>query len=223
LRNKKACENACLNVAQLISDPKKGPNGIQLTETSFLFIRSLRQQILDLLSKTPGGIDPILQISIPKGVAYHHAGLTIEEREIIENSFRNQNQSINVLMATSTLAAGVNLPARRVIFRSPFIGNQYLDPTKYMQMSGRSGRSGKDIFGESFIIAQNSQLNLISNIINKTLPPLQSCLTEGRRGMTRPLMEAIASNLVQTIYDVEKFIRSTLFAAQRYFILFYFL
>lgn len=71
----------------------------------------------------------------------------MEERDIIETCYRKG--LLRILAATSTLAAGVNLPARRVIFRQPKIGRDFIDGTRYRQMAGRAGRTGIDSKGES--------------------------------------------------------------------------
>lgn len=73
------------------------------------------------------------------------SGLTFDERDVLEGAFRQG--LVRVLAATSTLSSGVNLPARRVIIRTPTFNGRLLDPLTYKQMSGRAGRKGVDTIG----------------------------------------------------------------------------
>ncbi|MCI2413729.1 MAG: DEAD/DEAH box helicase [Candidatus Aramenus sp.] len=95
-----------------------------------------------------------------RGVAFHHAGLSKGLRDVIEASFRERK--LKVIVATPTLAAGVNLPARVVIvgdiyrFNRKLIGyKEEISVMEYKQMSGRAGRPGFDDYGESLIVVRD--------------------------------------------------------------------
>lgn len=115
-------------------------------DESLTFDRELNSKIVPKLTNFPE-----LQEVVKYGVAFHTASLSGEERELVEAGFKSG--AIRVIVATSTLASGVNLPARRVIIRY----SRNIDKTKYHQMIGRAGRYGLDENGESFLLLEGRQ------------------------------------------------------------------
>jgi helicase len=97
---------------------------------------------------------------VRRGVAFHNAGLELEVRRLVEEGFRRG--VIKVAVATTTLAAGVNLPARRVVVASherydPAVGREEIPVLEYKQMAGRAGRPGLDPYGEAVIVARSKR------------------------------------------------------------------
>uniref|UniRef100_A0ABD2WL81 DNA-directed DNA polymerase n=1 Tax=Trichogramma kaykai TaxID=54128 RepID=A0ABD2WL81_9HYME len=164
------------------------------------------QEVLAQLEHSPVGLDSVLKKTISFGVAFHHAGLTMDERDIIEGAFRTG--SLKVLVATSTLSSGVNLPARRVIIRSPMFNGNVIDKLTYQQMIGRAGRMGKDTAGESILICKHTERSVAEKLIKSTLEPIKSCL-KSSGPLIRALLEAIASQVVKTPADLDRYSKCT--------------
>jgi replicative superfamily II helicase len=137
-----------------------------------------------------------------------HAGLTTEERDLIEASY--DQGVIKVIVATCSLAAGVNLPARRVILHGARMGADLVGPSMLRQMKGRAGRKGKDEIGETYMCCHQRDVEAIADLMEAELPNVESCLLPGKRGIKRALLEAIATKLATSIDSVDYYIKKTL-------------
>ena len=121
---------------------------------------------------------------VKKGVAFHHAGLNQNCREIIETEFRKG--TIKLLSSTPTLAAGVNLPARRVVisninrYNAKVGANRPISILEYKQLCGRAGRPQYDKFGESIIVGNGNTDDLIDYYINGEPEPIVSTITDDK-------------------------------------------
>jgi len=116
-----------------------------------------------------------LKKAVKCGVAFHHAGLLFKERKIVEDAYKKR--IIKIICCTTTLSAGLNMPARVVIVKdfkryvtsghniknfSGYYENgdgfSYFRPfsaNSVFQMLGRAGRPGLDSEGFGYLLASN--------------------------------------------------------------------
>ena len=142
-----------------------------------------RQDVIGELSSLSVGTDEILEKTIIHGVAFHHAGLTVEERDIVAAAY--DIGIIKVIVATCSLAAGINLPARHVILQGARMGRDLIGPAMLRQMRGRAGRKGKDDLGESYLCCDKADLQEVAQLLAAELPIVGSSLTPEKRGIKR--------------------------------------
>ncbi|GMP87676.1 hypothetical protein CsSME_00039950 [Camellia sinensis var. sinensis] len=77
-------------------------------------------------------------------------------------------------------------------------------------MAGRASRTGIDTKGESVLLCKPEDVKRIMGILNDSCPPLHSCLSEDKNGMTHAILEVVASGIVQTANDIHRYVRCTL-------------
>jgi len=114
----------------------------------------------EALDRLPGG-DPStsserLRRALAGGVAFHNADLNRAERQVLEEEFRKPDTKLRVLVATTTLAMGVNTPASAVVIVGlTHPGNVPYTVAEYKNMVGRAGRLGYTERGESYLICSS--------------------------------------------------------------------
>ena len=155
---------------------------------------------------------------VEHGVAFHHAGLVARQRVAIEHGFREG--LIKLLVATPTLAMGVNLPAFRVIVRDarryvPMLGSVYLPTLEVHQMFGRAGRPQYDEYGEAIIIAKSERE--VSEFLERYIKgePEEIYSKLGVEPVLRThVLALIASKMCNSFKELADFFSQTFYAHQ---------
>jgi len=165
------------------------------------------------------GIAEKLAYCVGYGVAFHHAGLSSDQRRLIETWFRET--LIKVIVCTPTLASGLNLPARRVVIRDykrydANYGMRDIPVLEYKQMAGRAGRPGFDLYGEAMLIAKSSgECEALAEhyILSDTEDVVSKLGTE--TALRVHTLSIIANGFAHTREDLEQFFDATFFGFQQ--------
>lgn len=139
---------------------------------------------------------------------FHNADLKKDERVSLERRFKAAGD-LRVVVATPTLAWGVNMPARRVIILGIHRGNELVEPYNITQMVGRSGRLGIDPMGDAYILLPNSQARTQMDRL-KTPQRIVSKLIEDPKNLAFHLVSEIYQGEISNYDDIKKWYERSL-------------
>ena len=150
------------------------------------------------------------------GVAFHHAGLRAGHRTVVERGFRER--SIACICATPTLAAGVNVPARRVVVRDQrrYTGSsmEWLPTLEVHQMCGRAGRPGLDPHGEAVLVGEPAtRAELVARYVEGDPEAVESTLADPASLRTH-VLSAIATGFAGTEAEILDVFDGTFYARE---------
>ncbi len=182
-----------------------------------ILLKELAREIAD----EPGATKVCKKLAdaIVNGAAFHHAGLKPKQRQLVEEYFKKN--IIKVICSTPTLAAGVNLPARRAILRdckryASGMGQVFIPTSEYKQCAGRAGRPQYDDYGEAVLMAKSlsEQNALYERFILAKPEPITSKL--GSEAALRiHVLSSVAAGYVHDINGMFDFLSHTFLAYQR--------
>ena len=111
------------------------------------------------------GVSPWLAVALRRGIGIHHAGMNRKYRQVVEMLFRQG--FLRVVIATGTLALGINMPCATVVFSGDSI---FLTALNFRQAAGRAGRRGFDLLGN--VVFQNISHGKTCRLLSSRLPDL---------------------------------------------------
>ena len=179
---------------------------------------------------TESGVGELLDEMVKYGVAFHMAGLSLENRKAIEDLFRAG--ILKVIWATPTLAAGVNLPAKRVIqdgYKRATRGHwTWLPVIEMHQRWGRAGRPQYDKIGYGYVVSKKSSNDddtgerltkdqEVSRLLEKYVlgepePIMSKYLVE--KNLYCSLLRCIRANYARTVNQILEYYKNTLSSIQ---------
>ncbi|MDD1721408.1 MAG: DEAD/DEAH box helicase [Euryarchaeota archaeon] len=151
-----------------------------------------------------------LSETVRHGIGFHHAGLPKDDRDLVEEAFKSGH--VKILISTSTLAWGVNLPARVVIIRD--IANEAIDAEisslDLLQMLGRAGRPQYDERGFGWIISPRERVKDFTRMLQEG-QPIRSQL---HTSIDEHLNAEISMGTIKSYADAKMWLRDTFFYVQ---------
>ncbi|MFA5333861.1 MAG: DEAD/DEAH box helicase [Candidatus Nanoarchaeia archaeon] len=160
----------------------------------------------------------LLSECIRKGVAFHHAGLIQKQKDLVEKGFRER--LIKIICATPTLAAGINLPAFRVVVRdlkrfSALQGSYFIPVLEVKQMFGRAGRPGLEDYGEAITLAksEDEKKDIFDEYIYGDVENVYSKLSSEPHLRTH-VLSLVSNNFCHSLDELKDFFKNTFFAVQ---------
>lgn len=148
---------------------------------------------------------------------FHNANVDTRGRKDLEYRFRN-DKNFRVLVATSTLAWGVNVPARRVVIVGIHRGLQEVEKYDIDQMCGRAGRPQYDKEGDVYILLPNKDFAQHKARLERPIRITSQMVDKADRSNHKTLGFHLVSEIyhgtVETRADVEEWFRDTLASFQ---------
>jgi ATP-dependent DNA helicase HFM1/MER3 len=172
---------------------------------NFFFGQNQRFDLLRTIENRVKSND--LRNSLQKGIGFHHSGLDANDRHLVENLF--SDGKLPVLISTTTLSMGVNLPAHLVVIKgtTQFAANSNHEypETQILQMMGRAGRPQFDASATAVIMTKEQNKRKYEDLING----LQKIESNLHKNLVEHLNAEIAMETITSFGIAVDWIRST--------------